>query len=663
MGHGKRADDQEIGDLAEARRRIVEMESQVARQERLVETQDSTIENLRLCAGLVENSPDLISVVDRQQIYRMVNPSYSRMHGRALDEIVGHSVQEIHTPEDYQNSIRPNLNRCLAGASVHYQAWFTYAVTGRRYMDVHYYPLRRNNRVEYATVLVRDITEQKRAEAERAQLTNQLRLLLESTDEGVYGVDPQGHCTFVNRSAADMLGYGAEDLLGKSVHGLIHHHRLDGSPYPEQECPIYHAYRMGQGTRVDDEVLWRRDGNSFPVEYAAHPIVDRGIVQGAVVTFLGITERKQAEAERERLHEEAERRAAELDVTVGSIANGIIIFTPSGEIARINSAAERMLGYSSEQRELPMAERIALLRMETPEGKPIQLEESFSVRALRGETVQGAVAVVHTPRGRTLWVSASAAPIRTSDGKLVGAVLSLTDITPLHELEEQRNDLLRVVSHDLRTPVTVIQGHAQVLERLLERAGQDGRARRSIDAIIVGARRLNAMIEDLVDSVRLESHQLVLEKQPVDFRAFVVDLLERSETVMDVGRVRTEIPEGLPHVDADPNRLERILMNLLSNSLKYSPPEAEVLVMARRTNGEMTVSVIDRGVGISPEDLPHIFQRFYRARGGRKAGGLGLGLYITKGLVEAHGGRIWAQSEVGKGSTFSFALPAAITGG
>jgi two-component system phosphate regulon sensor histidine kinase PhoR len=527
----ERPDDQQIEELAKARRRIVELESQLAEQRRLAETPLSTVENWRLCAAVFENSPDLVSVVDRQEIYRIANPSYVRMHGRPHDQIVGHSVKEIHSPKDYQNTIHPNLERCFAGQPVRYQTWFTYAITGRRYMDVHYYPLRLDGRVEYVTVLARDITQQ-----------------------------------------------------------------------------------------------------------------------------------KQAEVERERLHEEVERRAAELDVTVESIANGIIIFTPTGEIARINSATERMLGYSLTQRELPLAERIAQLRMETPNGKPIRLEESLPARALRGETVQGAVAVVHTALGKRLWVSASAAPIHTRDGKLVGAVLSLTDITPLHELEEQRNDLLRVVSHDLRAPVTVIQGHAQMLERLLEKAGLDGRVKRSIQAIIVGARRLNAMIQDLVDSVRLESRQLVLEKQPVDLRAFLVDLLERSETVLDVGRVRIEIPGGLPLVDADPNRLERILLNLLSNSLKYSSPETEVAVVARQTNGEVAVSVIDRGVGISPEDLPHIFERFYMARGGRKAGGLGLGLYITCMLVEAHGGRIWVQSEVGKGSTFSFTLPVATAG-
>lgn len=147
--------------------------------------------------------------------------------------------------------------------------------------------------------------------------------------------------------------------------------------------------------------------------------------------------------------------------------------------------------------------------------------------------------------------------------------------------------------------------------------------------------------------------------QPVDLGLFVTDLLGRAREAMDVARIKVDTPEGLPQVSSDPARLERILMNLISNALKYSPAETAVLLRAEQTASEVTVSIVDRGVGIASEDLPHIFERFYRPRAGRRAEGLGLGLYITKMLVEAHGGRIWVESELGRGSTFCFTLPAA----
>jgi len=150
-----------------------------------------------------------------------------------------------------------------------------------------------------------------------------------------------------------------------------------------------------------------------------------------------------------------------------------------------------------------------------------------------------------------------------------------------------------------------------------------------------------------------------LALQPVKLPAFIADILERMRTIMEVERILVELPPDLPPVSADYNRLERILLNLLSNALKYSAPGTPVLVRARSTEGMVEVSVADRGVGIAPDDLPYIFERFYRAEEARKTEGVGLGLYITRQLVEAHGGRIRVESRPGVGSTFYFMLPIA----
>ncbi len=635
--------------------------------------------------------------------------------------------------------------------------------------------------------IARDITERKQAEDEHLRLANYVQLLLESTDEGIYGIDLQARCTLFNKSALSMFGYKPEELLGRNIHNLVHHTRSDGSPYPDNECAIMRAIWNGEGIRVDSEVFWRKDGNSFPVEYSSYPIIEGGVIKGAVVTFSDITERKraaeeharlvreqaaraeadaarqqisnilesitdaffaldhdwqftyinreaerllqrrrkdiigrnlwdefpdsvgsvfdteyhkavseqatvafealyapldawvevhaypskeglsvylrditrrkQAEGDRERLLGEIQRGAAELDATITSIADALVVYGPTEEIIRMNPAAEKMLGYSLAERRLPIAERIKLVRIETPDGDPFPIDEVPGRRALRGETVHGVVMVIHPVRDkRTIWASNSAAPIRASDGKLLGAVAIFTDITQLHELQEQREDLIHTISHDLRNPLAIVLGQAQMVQRY---AGNVDMVRKSGESIVTSARRMNAMIQDLVDSARLESGQLRLDKQPVGLSYFVTDFLERTRGVMDVGRIKVEIPADLPPVLADPDRLERILVNLISNALKYSPPESEVTVDANQMNNEAVVSVTDRGVGIPPEDLPNIFGRFYRAKGTRKAEGLGLGLYITKMLVEAHGGHIWVESEPGKGSTFYFTLPLA----
>ena len=130
------------------------------------------------------------------------------------------------------------------------------------------------------------------------EVEERARLLLESSAEGIYGIDMQGRCTFINRAAAEMIGYRPEEVLGQNMHQLIHHTRPDGSPYPVEECPIFQTFRVGKGCRVDHEVLWRRDGTAFPAEYASYPLRGgEGEIKGAVINFTDITERKRVERE------------------------------------------------------------------------------------------------------------------------------------------------------------------------------------------------------------------------------------------------------------------------------------------------------------------------------------------------------------------------------
>ncbi|MGQ9676958.1 MAG: PAS domain-containing sensor histidine kinase [Chloroflexota bacterium] len=502
----------------------------------------------------------------------------------------------------------------------------------------------------------------KRAQGELEKLTRRDELILSSAGEGIVGLDHRGDVTFANPAAARLLGYEEDEIVGRHSHSTWHYARADGGPYPEEQCPIYAAYKDGRVHRGSGEVFWRKDGSSFPVEYTSTPIREQGRLVGAVVVFLDITERRMAEEVREQLLEEVQRRAAELDATINAIAEGVLIYSPKGEIVRMNPGAEEIFAYTPAERERPLAERLRALRLETTEGRPVPPEDTPPVRALAGETVRGQVLVLHRPPDRAVWVSASGAPIRGPEGQLLGAVVTVTDVTLLHELQERLEDILRAVSHDLRNPLAVAQGHAQLLQRELRRMGQGEQAVRSAEAIVTEIRRMDGMIEELVSAARLEAGQAELERKPMDLRASLADLLARNAGVMDVSRVKNLIPASLDPVLADADRVDRIFVNLLSNALKYSPPDSEVLAKARKANGEVVISVTDHGVGIAPEDLSHIFQRFYRARGPRKREGLGLGLFITRKLVEAHGGRIWVESQLGKGSTFYFTLPVARAG-
>ncbi len=356
---------------------------------------------------------------------------------------------------------------------------------------------------------------------------------------------------------------------------------------------------------------------------------------------------------------EAELQAARLDATISSIADGVMIAGPDSQTSFINASGMQILGFPPDFWSKPVSERTEAMRVEAPDGTKLSDREMPMQRALRGETTRGIVMKVRRHDGQTAWVSASSAPIRSGEGEINGAVATFTDVTELHELQERQQDLTRAVSHDLRTPLTAIQGQAQLLQRGMRGTEIDERLARSLDSIVANTKRMNSMIQDLVDSTKLESGQMQVERQPVELRSFLLELMERSGAGLDSERIRLEMADGVCVADADPNALSRIVTNLLSNALKYSSDGTEVTVSAEVTDGWVTMSVADQGTGIPPEDLPHVFERFYRSSTARRFDGLGLGLYITRMLVEAQGGTVRVESDMDRGSTFSFTLPAA----
>ncbi len=253
-----------------------------------------------------------------------------------------------------------------------------------------------------------------------------------------------------------------------------------------------------------------------------------------------------------------------------------------------------------------------------------------------------------------LFVSALVRPYHELDALKVHVEDELVvSIRRLRETTEQREDLLRAVSHDLRNPLQIVLLQAQRLHRVAEDP-----LRRSAAAILGAAKRMERMLRDLADSARSDGGQLEIAAGPLSLGAFVREVIDSTAGVLDGSRVANAIADETPLVLADPDRLDRIFVNLVGNALKYS--QGQVVVRAQPDGDAVRISVTDHGPGIAGDDLPRVFDRYYR--GQRHEGeGLGLGLYIVRKLVEAHGGRIWAESNPGEGSTFTFTLPLAPT--
>lgn len=380
----------------------------------------------------------------------------------------------------------------------------------------------------------------------------------------------------------------------------------------------------------------------------------------AIVTLLGAVlnnkMRRETElaAERARLLEQLGYEHARFEAVLTQMPEGVIIAeAPSMKLILANEQATNVLRHPFLSS--PDYSDWAKYRPSHPDGRPYARQDLPLYRSIHaGDVLKDMDVCFAREDGTRVTFRNSSAPVRDNDGRIVAGVLIFRDVTRRRRAEQFQREYVSLVSHDLQNPLAAILAEARFLLRGFEKAGDNARQWQSASDITVAAQQMDAMIQSLADSARLESGQLKLEKRLVRLTDFLPGLLGHAGGLKS--RVKLDIASDGTAVLADPGCLERILTNLLTNAAKYSSPDTDVLLRGRSSDGDVVISVSDQGDGIPSDDLPHVFDRFYRGERVPKTEGVGLGLYITKLLVEAHGGRIWVESEVGKGSTFSFVL-------
>jgi PAS domain S-box-containing protein len=517
------------------------------------------------------------------------------------------------------------------------------------------------------TLLALDVTEQVRArqlaEAQAAASARELarlEALIEAMSEGVLLADRFGNVALVNGAAARMHRFASSAEYQHHLRDFPATFELRApgadAPLPLEEWPLGRLMRgLGPFDGYEVEVLRRDTGERFVFAYGGATVPDAaGEPDLYVLTVRDVTADKLAAAEKARLLQEVRQQSAALEGVISSMADGLVLFDAGGRLTRFNEAARQISGHAPEHLGQTFAERASALDLETPDGEPVRTSDLPVARALRGETTRGAYVGILRQAGRRQWLSISSAPLRAPDGTILGAVATFTDVTALRDLQEQQEDVLRTLSHDVRTPLTVIVNQAEILRRSLV----GGVAERRLASIAASAKRITAMINDLVEIAKMRGGRLAVDPEALDFDAWAREILERHHGPLPVERVVLDVPDGLPPVRADPLRLERILLNLLSNALKYSA--GEVALRVRRQGSTLAIQVADRGQGIVPEDLPRIFDRFFRSPDAQRVEGLGLGLYVARELAEAHGGRLTAESPgPGGGATFTLFIPLA----
>ena len=359
--------------------------------------------------------------------------------------------------------------------------------------------------------------------------------------------------------------------------------------------------------------------------------------------------REQEHAEGEAMHR------AQQNALLENLSEGVVIASPSGRVVMINGAARAIMGVGA-------VETIDALNAQGQvhdlDGRPLDDAARPLMRALRGESFKDYEVIRARPNGEERRIVSTGASVRADDGNVALGIVVFRDVTDLRRLEQQRDEFLALISHDLRGPLNnVMLSLSMLTETLALESGSTAsvklaeRAERNI-------RRMTSMLAELTEATTLEAPGVTLKLQACDVRQVLADVVA---TLGDdnARRITVEVADGSYVTSADAARLERVVVTLLTNALKYSAAGAPVTARLSRAKDAVLLEIVDCGIGIAPEATKAIFERYYRTGTAKaKASGLGLGLYIARLIAEAHGGRIDVSSELGKGSTFRLSLPA-----
>lgn len=506
----------------------------------------------------------------------------------------------------------------------------------------------------FGVVLVfRDVSERKRAETARLQLS----AIVSSSDDAIIGKTLQSVITSWNPAAERMFGYTAEEAIGQQVYLIIPSH-LHG-----EEGHVIERLRRGERIEHFETVRRRKDGAMLDVSLTISPIKNsQGLIIGASKIVRDVSDRKRADRER-----------AYLAAIIDSSDDAIISKTLESVITSWNPGAERIFGYTADE---AIGKQVYLI---IPPERHDE-EEVILGKLRRGERIDHFETVRRRKDGSLIDVSVTVSPIKDGSGFIVGASKVARDITERKQIEKERENLLErekksramaeeasrlkdeflaTVSHELRTPLNSMFGWIRLLR---DGRVDDASASRALEVLERNARAQSQLIEDILDTSRIMSGKLRLDLQLVALPEVVAAAMDSIRPMAEAREIKVQMhldPDAGP-VLGDPGRLQQVIWNVLTNSVKFTQKGGRVHLRLGRVDSQVHIIVTDTGQGISPEFLPHVFDRFRQAEGGttRRHGGLGLGLAIVRQLVELHGGDVRVQSEgLGKGATFSISLP------
>ncbi len=564
------------------------------------------------------------------------------------------------------------LPRALRGETVSGYEFISHTRYGARTILASSAPIRdASGEITSAVVVFSDISERRAAEEQREQLLREVdarrrfvQTVVESTPVGIaaFGVDADFTVRMANDQYLQLLDPSWRDtgITGHGVREVV----------PDADAAGLIALAQQVIERGESIMLREFEFNGFArgagyFDASIVPLRESGAhVTGVLTVVADVTERVESRHRIEELAWDAAQRASELETVIASIADGVMMTDAEGRIILENDAARRLTGRTQSAVSLGLEAQIAVYALRAPDGTPIPPAELPLGRAVRGETVAEQVLIVRrADTGEDRFLMCSSAPVRAGGDAITGAVAVFRDITEMKQIDQMKDDFVSIAAHELRTPLTAIKGYAELLERRLSM--QQGREsdQRSLGVIRKQTERLASLVNEMLDVSRIEGGRLQLNAEPFDLSALISEVVSNMRVSSETHLLSLAAVPGI-EVNGDAARIEQVLLNLITNAITYSPEGGEVDVRVWTEENAALVSIRDQGVGIASDELPQLFDRFYRAprAGVMRSGGMGLGLYICREIVARHGGTIRAESVEGMGSTFTFSLPLAEKG-
>jgi PAS domain S-box-containing protein len=477
-----------------------------------------------------------------------------------------------------------------------------------------------------------------RSEARRRQLEDESqewkRFFNRATFGAVVGSGDE-RLGVVNEAFARMHGTTVAEHTGQPIAELF---------VPQRRAELADQIRLARkcGNARWDSEHFRKDGSVFPVR------IDVSAIRGERDQVLGFAAYVQDIA-REKAAEEAQARLASL---VRSADDAIVATSVDGTILDWNHGAEQVFGYSAAE---AVGRSIVIV---VPADRRAE-RDGLQAKVMAGENVVGFETERVRKDGTRFPLALTLSPIRDASDRIIGVSTIERDISVLKEFQREREEWTSVVAHDLRQPSTTIR----LTIEMLERAPDERVVQRGVQRLRRASDRLERMIGDLLDVTRIEARRLSIKRGPASL-PHLID--EATELVPEAAsRCRKEVAANAVSASVDGERFIQVMMNLLSNAVKYGYPETPIAVAVEPADSMVQVTVTNEGAGIASDEIPRLFSRFARTRSAQHsdAPGLGLGLYMCRGIVEAHGGQLWVESTPGEKTHVRFTLPKTRAGG